>query len=121
MVIKKLPASEGNSLAVDIHNLQHILPMIQKKHFEKLDAVPGELLLEMETFTERNALAIIANKVKDRTPLYRCCVNCLKAYAVNIVKKFEMGGDVEDVISKVLECESGHDGYYIDEGKLIKI
>ncbi len=64
---------------------------------------------EMESFILRN---IIEKK--------ECCAKCLKAYLVDTLKKSDSTLLIEKLFN-FIEGETGHQGYYLDKEKLIKI
>ena len=51
-----------------------------KKGQVKLIKIPKKLLEEIESFSERNSLAVVASRLKDKSPIYSCCPQCLKAH-----------------------------------------
>lgn len=83
--------------------------------------VPKKLLNEVMKFRERNALAILAYRLKDKKPVHYCCPRCLKAYLIKKTRELKLGEEAERMLNKMLKCETGHEGYFIDGNHLIKI
>jgi hypothetical protein len=74
----------------------------------------------LRKFTLRNSLGIDKKK---KQMIY--CPKCLKAFIVkNFKKTFAGTAENEELFQKALDiinCEIGHEGYYTDNGKLIKL
>ena len=75
--------------------------------------IPDKLISELENFIDRNLL------INDKKGSF--CPRCLKAYASN--KANELGLDSNSVkfLGTLFKGDIGHNGYYLDEGDLIKI
>lgn len=94
----------------------------------KLEALPYGVLLpdnligEMESFTERNSLVNMkVSKQNGKAELNHCCPRCLKAHALKTGKEIGLDNISLFFISRLFNCKSGHDGYYLDENNLVKI
>ncbi len=83
--------------------------------------LPEALLEEIEEFTERNSLAVIGNTIKERKPIHRCCPQCLKAHIIKTAQEIKLNKYDIIAIASLFPCETGHDGYYLDEERLLKI
>lgn len=82
--------------------------------------LPEALIEEIEDFTERNSLVIIAHTLPDRIPIHRCCPQCLKAHILHTAQDLKLDKNLVRSLSAVLNCGEGHNGFYLDEGRLIK-
>lgn len=91
---------------------------IDTKKLAILAQLPKDLAWKVGGFVKRNALVVIhhLNKAK---PEYRCCESCLKAYMMKESQKYDKNLGMK--IEKTLSCKIGHDGYFIDAGRLVKI
>ncbi|MBI2451876.1 hypothetical protein HYV50_02235 [Candidatus Pacearchaeota archaeon] len=85
------------------------------REFEKM---PEELLIEIEAFSHRNPLGTLAYRLKDKKEIYYCCPNCLKAHLIKQAQRIGRK-NLRKILSRILNGEVGHDGYYID-GEEIK-
>lgn len=50
-----------------------------------------------------------------------CCLRCLKAHALNVARQKKLDKEAVSYLHESLLEEEGHEGYYLDEDKLIKI
>lgn len=84
---------------------------------------PKPFLKELENFCIRNSWQVQEYNPERRTtsvfPV--CSARCLKAHAINLSKQLDLGEDAIMVLEEVFPCETGHSGYYEDEGKLIEL
>lgn len=84
-----------------------------------LHGLPDDLLAELENFARKNALIVSES---DEGKLHHCCVRCLKAHALKKAKEIKLDKKrmswLNDMFGNELE---GHEGYYVDGGKLIKL
>ena len=87
----------------------------------KRNVLPDALVEEIEDFTERNSLVIVGYGLGDRRPLHRCCQSCLKAHLVKTAKDLKLNKRVINYILSSFSCAMGHNEYYLDEDKLVKI
>lgn len=94
----------------------------------KLDALPRGILLpdnliaELEEFISRNVvIKLEAETPRTSLELGKCCIRCLKAHAIR--RGMETGLDKVSLafLEGLFDCETGHDGYYLDSDKLVKI
>lgn len=74
--------------------------------------VTDDLIGEAEDFIRRN--------LKEENH-YHCCQRCLKAHLIKKADELELGGRVKRFINRMISGEAGHNGYYMDGDKLIRI
>jgi hypothetical protein len=74
----------------------------------KKGSVPLSFVKEIEEFVLRNTLE-----------KGQCCFRCFKAHILKKAKIHGLNKSWLDEATKYLECESGHNGYYLDKGKLL--
>ena len=86
-----------------------------------LERLPPKLLLRAKVFSRKNSLVAVASRLKDKRIVYRCCERCLKAHLVGEASRMELGKEVEKVLRGLFDCELGHEGYYLDGGKLRRV
>lgn len=78
-------------------------------------ALPSGYVQDISSFSDRN------NLVKSEEGLKICCLQCLKAHVIKKGKEYGLEDDLIEKISSNLDCEAGHEGYYLDNGKLLSI
>jgi hypothetical protein len=88
-----------------------------RRRREKIENFPSDLLKEIEDFAARNAILSVRDK---NGTSYICCMDCLKAHALKKARKMKFEG-ARKIIDKELKFAEGHNGYYLDRGKVIKI
>lgn len=81
--------------------------------------IPLALLDEMKLFCSRNVL-IFPLREPNSFEAYPCCQRCLKAFAIEKAKELELGEGVLALLDKMFDCETGHDGYYLDGEHVLK-
>ncbi|MEK6928822.1 MAG: hypothetical protein AABW65_02625 [Nanoarchaeota archaeon] len=74
-----------------------------------------EIKKEIENFAERNSLL----RYEDNS--HECCLRCLKAHFLKLVKNEIISISDFMGINKKIKEDAGHHGYYLDDQKLIKI
>ena len=109
MILKKFTLASEYTISIEFEILQN------------LNKISEALSNEAESFKERNSLAIIGSSLKDKKPIHRCCPQCLKAHLLKTAEEMNSGRAIREVITKMHSCETGHNGYYMDDGELIKI
>ena len=109
-------ASELNSLDRDT---EEILSKLSDKIYSLEIQSPYKILNKIKSFIKRNSLAI--TKKSNGKPTIHFCCNCLKAYIIKIAKENNLGKNITNSLTIVLNCSLGHDGYYLDADKLMKI
>ncbi len=85
------------------------------------DKFSRTILKEAETFRERNSIAVLGHTLSGRKPIHKCCPNCLKAHLIKKAEELNLDRDLREVLFSMVEYETGHYGYYLDDGKLIKV
>ncbi|MBI3334837.1 hypothetical protein HYZ97_05095 [Candidatus Pacearchaeota archaeon] len=80
--------------------------------------IPDDFIAEMEAYCVRNA---VIEKVHNLTGLHHCCPACVKAHAVKHASSIGLNREASGVITKFFRGDIGHDGYYLDQEKLIKL
>lgn len=107
MVLKKIYlAAEGTFL-------------VGAKVYKKLSNISKKLFLEAVNFGRRNKLIERARAIEE--PVQECCPHCLKAHLLKKAEEMNDGRSIRQLIMKMAEYRNGHDGYYMDGDKLIKI
>jgi hypothetical protein len=96
------------------------LSSLLKTKIAKRILLPTALIEELEDFTERNSLAIMAYSLPDRKPIHKCCPQCLKAHIIKTAKDLKIGKHEVKLISSLFNCKAGHNGYYLDLDNLVK-
>lgn len=92
---------------------------VHKKPLELKDGVsiPSALIKEIDVFIERNYLVKINGKL-DRSGgkriKFKCCPRCLKAFALIKANEMNLGRETIELLGLWFDCETGHDGYYLD-------
>ncbi len=83
--------------------------------------IPRALIDEMESFTERNSLAVIAHTLKNKKPIHICCSRCLKAHMLKKAKELRLNNRTLRVMNLYIKGPIGHNGFYIDKEELKKV
>ena len=104
---KNIPASEQTVF------LERRMNHADKKF--SMGDLPEEFLLEMNEFIERNVIVAMSDGS------FECCDSCLKAHALIMADVLELNDKEKKIIRESLKCNSGHNGYYLDDGNLIEI
>ncbi len=105
MRLKTISLADGRELAQLL--LEQKISAIKKNML-----IPDELLWELEEFASRN----IAPHTNGRI-----CCRCLKAYALKKAGDMNMSENIIKFLKTAFTCEAGHNSYYMDNGRLIKI
>lgn len=93
---------------------------IAGKGYEELKNLPEKVVREGERFCKRNLLMEFGSK-KGSKEFFGCCERCLKAHLILKARSFGFGKEVLGRISNVFACERGHEGYYLDREKVVKL
>src|SRR3989338_9637177 len=136
MVLKKYYQAIEDTVFIEAEGLQTNPSFyIGEGNLKKLGSLPKEILNETKSFIKRNSLAVVAYKIENHKPLHCCCSRCLKARLMRKCDELGMKdkpsvsihspkhGQVKEhkkIISEIFDCETGHDGYYLDGSKLFK-
>jgi len=81
--------------------------------------IPDNFISEVQSFINRNVLT----KEVDISGLQKnhVCPRCMKAHTIVSAKKMCLDSRVISFLEEKLRGEIGHDGYYLDGDKLVKI
>src|SRR3989344_1864721 len=85
------------------------------------ELIPDSFMLELDKFVIRNTIAEVKVSSDGKKKINHCCGRCLKAHAIKLANEFGLGSDSFNLIYNVFKEEKGHNGYYLDGDKLIKI
>ncbi len=112
MMIKKISETlEGGFLiGVNIFN-----------KLTKITNIPDLLIKEADSFIKRNSLAVIACDIHSKEHINECCPSCLEAHLIRKAKELGLNKNHKEAIQKIFECEIGHNGYYIDRERLVRV
>lgn len=80
-----------------------------------LSSFPSSLKEELVRFADRNCLVALENSFDG------VCLSCLKAHALSEAKKLNLPKSSVESIKTSLEGKTGHNGYYMDKDKMIRI
>ncbi len=92
---------------------------VHKKPFELKEGVciPDSLIKEIDGFVERNCLVNL-NGRQNNNGINRkrdmCCPRCLKAFTLIKANEMNLGRETIELLGLWFNCETGHDGYYLD-------
>src|SRR3989339_567811 len=75
--------------------------------------IPDKLISELEEFVNRNLL------INDKKGSF--CPRCLKAHASNKANELGLDPNSLEFFGTLFIGDLGHNGYYLDEGDLVKI
>ena len=115
-------AGTNSVVMEDGYELAHLWPSINQRCLQELSKLPEELLLEIKSFAERNSLTVVASRIEDKEPLYSCCLKCLKAHILKKTNKKNPEESSGGFLDRIFGCgKVGHNGYYLDGGRLIRI
>ena len=78
------------------------------------------ILKEAESFSTRNAIVTLQYLEKRKT-LKQCCQRCLKAHLLKTLIAHKYDKERVESLFRLMNSEIGHNGYYMDQDKLIKI
>jgi hypothetical protein len=77
--------------------------------------LPPALTAELSRFADRNCLVAIENSYE------AVCERCLKAHALRTAKAMNLSAEVLESIKELFGDVIGHNGYYQDQEKIVKI
>lgn len=121
MVLKKYLVAEApyDGETFDVERLKENLQIAVLSSYIS-EIFPDDFIEELRKFSKKNAIlheySIHGNKKKSSV----CCTRCLKAHALNICKRENLR-EAEKIIEGAFEVEAGHNGYYLDSEKVVKI
>ncbi|MAG38292.1 hypothetical protein CMI45_02815 [Candidatus Pacearchaeota archaeon] len=91
---------------------------------EKSDwSVSGKLIDEIKKYANKNSFVFDSYSIHDNedVTVKVCCIKCLKAHALAKAKELELNSDLIRVLEEVFNCDTGHNGYYLNREKAIKV
>jgi hypothetical protein len=100
--------------------LEHAISR-EVKLLDNIYVISRTLFSEAVAFRERNGLVVVASSVKGKKPIFQCCPQCLKAHLLKKAEEMDLSKAVREVIREMAEVETGHYGYYVDDGMLVRI
>ncbi len=74
--------------------------------------IPDDLIAEAERFMDRNVISDAD---------LQCCPQCLKAHVIKKATEFGLSTKEIEFLNEMFNSEIGHNGYYLDADKLIKL
>lgn len=78
--------------------------------------IPDDFIAELERFRDRNVVVNVEGNYGKV-----CCSQCLKAYALKKAEELGLGKKAMNAVSKMLQGEVGHEGYFMDGDELVRI
>ena len=75
---------------------------------------PEAFVKEIKKFSDRNCLSL-------GDDAYALCDSCLKAHALKTAEKLGLDRGISKKISKIIDCDAGHNGYYLDKEGIIEL
>ena len=87
----------------------------------KITNVPNSLIKEADLFMKRNSLAVVACNIRNKEQIHECCPCCLEAHLIKKAKELGLNNNHREAIQRIFECEIGHNGYYLDKEKLVRV
>ncbi len=117
---QSLSAPETNYIESKINWLKEVVCNLGGKNVEALKNLPDKVIKEMDLFIRRNSLAIVNSK-KGNLSLHCCCSNCLKGHLISNRRQLEFNEQTEKLLKRILPCETGHAGFYLDGSVLKKV
>jgi len=82
--------------------------------------IPDSFIAEMEMFASRNILSNEINPKYLTAVPKEVCPHCLKAHALRHAELLGLPADSKAFLETALPGKNGHNGYYTDQGQLIK-
>lgn len=86
--------------------------------FDLLSSLPSGLMREAMRFTKRNTLDVVQTGKKAMSAV---CPRCLKAHLMKAAREKDMDKVLVQILVDMGEHSIGHNGYYMDKEKVIKI
>lgn len=120
MVLKKHSPALERSFSLE-KEIKNIAPFFRASPLF-FNIIPDKLLSEIIGFCRRNVLEIEYPNSDYNQVIYHCCPKCLKAHIIKKAKEEKISlNKIENMLDKVINCEAGHSGYYMDKDNIIKI
>lgn len=83
-----------------------------------LTLFPPQLVRELHSFAERNAIDVKPGLGKS---IKQVCLRCLKAFALVKIKEFKMPPKQSFLLLNHFQCNMGHNNYYLDEARVMRL
>ncbi|MEK6849957.1 MAG: hypothetical protein AABX85_00085 [Nanoarchaeota archaeon] len=83
--------------------------------------IPDDLIAELESFIKRNSLNRLVLKEDCAAKIHECCPRCLKAHMIKKAEEMGISYEGKEFLVSFMKGEVGHNSYYLDKDKLIKI
>ena len=94
--------------------------LIGVKVLHSLKGISRKLFLEAEAFMQRNRIVDLSS-LEDNEINLECCPHCLKAHLLKKADEMNLGKATREIIISMGELQTGHDGYYLDKEKIVKL
>jgi len=115
--------NKSKSTANETKSIDASMDAVLSKISSQLSKIKGIspflVMNEMADFIKRNSLAITRNKTGKAT--LHCCCKCLKAHMEKIASQLSIDKNVIKPLCSVLNCQAGHNGYYVDSDRIVKL
>jgi hypothetical protein len=106
--LAKCKAYHGESLQIE--DLEHF------RDCQKEINIPSSFFDAIEQYGYRNIIWI-QNTIHGKSCMHgRVCLRCLKAFSIHKAKELSLGEGVIGFLSKKFDCETGHSGYFLNNG-----
>ncbi len=87
---------------------------------EIIEEVSFKLGKEISLFMKRNMIECDTLDSNGKiSKKYTCCNRCLKAYLLERAREWAVGEGVFGFIEAFFNCETGHDGYFLDGERVL--
>ena len=83
--------------------------------------IPDDLIAELESFIKRNSLGKFIPDEEHASKVHECCPRCLKAHMFKKAEEMGISQEGKEFLASFMEGPTGHNNYYLDQDKLIKI
>ena len=103
---------QSNQKRIDDLSSTEILSMMSRLSKRAPELIPDSYLAELNEYIQRNSVAQVGSK-------HFCCHRCLKAHSIKKANEYGLGPCAVYIIYSLLNCESGHEGYYLDGDDLV--
>jgi len=108
------PPDGGKSIVVQ--EVDKLIVRMQNADREGI-FISGKLIDKIKEFVRRNSL----NLYDGEKNILVCCYSCLRAHIMKTSKELGLSPEIIAYLGDLLTGEIGHNGYYLDSKKIIKI
>ena len=112
MVIKKISKALEGGFLIGVNIFYKLT---------KITNIPDLLIKEADSFMKRNSLAVVACNINNKEQIHECCPSCLEAHLIRKAKELGLNNNHKEAIQKIFECKVGHNGYYLDRERLVRV